>query len=140
MVPKLGSEAFKQLLLQAKAGAAEAQYMVGAAYFNGNGTQRDLAQGERWLLAAAEQGLAHAQCDLGALYAEGKGVKQSHSEAAKWLRKAAEQGDSLGQAGLGSIYAKGFRDKSVGVFDRVILVNASADRIEAYKWFNLALV
>ena len=137
--PKLTSDEFKRFLGQAVAGEAEAQYVVGGAYFNGNGTQCNLAQGERWLLAAAEQGHAFAQCDLGALYAEGKGVKQSYPDALKWLRKAAEQGDVLAQAGLGSLLAKGFRDKAVGFFQRVARANPSVDRVEAYMWFSLAL-
>ncbi len=137
--PKLTSEEFKRFLSQAVAGEAEAQYVVGGAYFNGNGTQRDLAQGERWLLAAAEQGHTFAQCDLGALYAEGKVAKQSYPDALKWLRKAAEKGDVVAQAGLGSLLAKGFRDKSLGFFQRVAGANASVDRVEPYKWFNLAL-
>jgi hypothetical protein len=90
-------------------------------------------------LAAAQQGHAPAQCDLGALYAEGKGVKQSYADALKWLRKAAEQGDTLAQTGLGSLYGKGFRDKTIGFFERVTLANASVDRVEAYMWFSLAL-
>jgi TPR repeat protein len=135
----LTSDEFKRFLGQAVAGEAEAQYVVGGAYFNGNGTQRDLAHGERWLLAAAEQGHASAQCDLGALYAEGKGVKQSYPDALKWLRKAARQGDVLAQANLGSLLAKGFRDKTVGFFQRVARTQESVDRDEAYMWFSSAL-
>jgi TPR repeat protein len=65
--------------------------------------------------------------------------KQSYSDALKWLRRAAEQGDALAMANLGSLYGKGFRNRSAGFRDRVAFANMSVDRVEAYKWFNLAL-
>ncbi len=91
------------------------------------------------MLSAAEQGHAAAQCDLGALYADGRILKQSYSDALKWLKKAAEQGDVLAMASLGSVYGRGFRDRSIGYFQRMVYANTSVDRVEAYKWFSLAL-
>ena len=130
---------FPRLLKEAESGDKDAQYVVGGAYLNGNGVKRDPFRGERWLLAAAEQGQAAAQCDLGALYTDGRILKQSYSNALKWLSKAAEQGDALAMANLGSLYGKGFRDNGIGFFQRVRLANMSVDRVEAYKWFSLAL-
>lgn len=98
-----------------------------------------MAEGARWLRAAAESGLAQAQCDLGAMYLlKNAGVKQSYKEALLWLRRGARQGDALALNNLGIVNAKGFRDYSLGFFDRVRFANATTNHVEAYKWFTLA--
>jgi TPR repeat protein len=72
------------------------------------------------------------------MYLKGIGVKQDYHEGMKWLKKAAEQNDALAQHSLGSVYAKGFRDKSVGFFDKVYHAHLTRDYSEAYKWYTLA--
>jgi TPR repeat protein len=101
----------QQLQAEAERGNTQAQYVLGGAYYNGNGVARNLAQGARWLLKAAEGGYAPAQCDLGVMYQKGVGVEQSFGDAVKWYRKAAEQGDALACHNMGSLKAKGFWDK-----------------------------
>jgi TPR repeat protein len=137
---KLTAVGFAQLWKEAEQGNAQAQFMLAGALYNGNGRQRDPAEGARWLLRAAEQGYAPAQCDLGAMYLKGHGVKQDYGEAMKWLTKAAEQNDALAQHSLGSVCAKGFRDKSVSIFSpmRYAFASATRDYVQAYKWFTLA--
>jgi TPR repeat protein len=138
-MPRLTAEKFAALRSAAEHGDINSQYLAGAAYLNGNGVVRDIALGEKWLLAAAERNHVAAQCDLGALYLDGRILKQSYFDGLKWLSKAAEKGDAVAMAGLGSLNAKGFRERSVGFFERVLYANMGVDRIEAYKWFSLAL-
>jgi TPR repeat protein len=118
----------------------QAQYALGAAYYNGNGVTRNPEEGAKWLQKAAEQGHMAAQCDLGVMYQKGKGVKQDYQATLKWFRLAAEQGDALAQHNLGSVHAKGFKVKGMGFFNPTAFafMKATQDFVEAYKWFSLA--
>jgi len=51
----------------AEQGLAEAQYILGAMYANGQGVSRDDKEAEKWYHKAAEQGLAEAQQALEAM-------------------------------------------------------------------------
>jgi len=135
---KLDPSTLQQLQAEAERGNAQAQFVLGGAYYNGNGVARNLAQGAQWVLKAAEGGYAPAQCDLGVMYQEGVGVDQSFDDAVKWYRKAAEQGDALACHNLGSIRAKGFRDRNLSFFQRMRFARATTNNVEAYKWFTLA--
>lgn len=95
----------------------QAQYTLGGAYYNGNGTKRNPVEGARWLKRAAEQGHIAAQCDLGVMFQKGEGVEQDYQQTLKWLRLAADQGDPLAQHNLGSLNAKGFKLKGMGFFN-----------------------
>ncbi len=136
-MPGLTAEKFAALLSAAERGDANSQYQVGGAYLNGNGVMRDVVLGEKWLLAAAERNHVAAQCDLGALYLDGRVLEQNYFDGVKWLNKAADQGDAKAMAGLGSVNGKGFRERSVGFFERIKYANMGVDRVEAYKWFSL---
>jgi len=128
-----------QLHIDAEKGDAEAQYALGGAYYNGNGVPRNIAEGARWLEMAATNGYARAQCDFGTMFLKkNSGVKQNYGDALKWFRRAAMKGDALAFHNLGSLCTTGFRDYSIGFFDRVRLANATTNHVEAYKWFTLA--
>ncbi len=86
---------------------AQAQYVMGWKYTNGNGVERDDAEAVYWLRKAAEQGYANAQIDLARRYIEGRGITKDDAEAARWTRKAAEQGDEAGIYQLANMYAAG---------------------------------
>ena len=88
-------------------GLANAQFILGALYFNGQGVPQDYAQAAEWSRKAADQGYAGAQNILGALYANGQGVPQDYARAAEWYRKAADQGFAAAQNSLGALYANG---------------------------------
>src|SRR6266852_1564275 len=94
---RLNASTFNQLQKEAEQGNPQAQYALGGAYYNGNGTARNPVEGARWLLKAAENGYAPAQCDLGVMYEKGARVEQSYKDTLKWYRTAAEQGDALAQ-------------------------------------------
>lgn len=135
---KLKASDIERLQAAGERGDLQAQYMLGGAYYNGNGVARDASRGVHWLLKAAEGGYAPAQCDLGVMYQIGAGVDQSFSDAVKWYRKAAEQGDALASHNLGSLRAKGFKDKKLGFFARMRFARSTSDFVQAYKWFALA--
>jgi uncharacterized protein len=104
--------------------AADAQFVLGLMYDNGQGVPQDYAAAGEWYRKSAEQGNAFAQGSLGYQYANGRGVKQDYAAAVEWYRKSAEQGVPIGQLALGAMYADG---KGV-----------PQDYVLAHMWFNLA--
>jgi TPR repeat protein len=91
----------------AEQGDAEAQRLLGLAYYLGLGVLQDYAQAAALYRKSAEQGYAAAQSALGASYAAGRGVPQDYVQAIYWFRKAAEQGDADAQFNLGRLYHHG---------------------------------
>jgi TPR repeat protein len=84
--------ALREFQAAAMQGSADAQFVIGVMYANGQGVPQDYAQAAMWYRKAAEQGDAHAQFLLGLLYAKGLGVPQDYALAVALLSKAAEQG------------------------------------------------
>ena len=80
----------KTLTTKAEQGNAEAQYSLGAAYYNERGVKRSYEQAVYWYKKAAEQGNANAQNNLGVAYHNGNGVEQDKNKAIYWFRKACE--------------------------------------------------
>jgi hypothetical protein len=108
----------------AEKGNAAAQYMLGAAYANGQYVKQDYAEAIKWYRESAEQGNADAQESLGLCYELGQGVPQDYANAVKWYRRGAARGNADAQASLGVCYAAGH--------------GIPKDFVEAYKWLNLA--
>ncbi len=108
----------------AERGDADAQALLGAAYYNGRGVEQDYGEAVRWTRLAAEQGNVRGQSLLGAIYYNGHGVEQDYGEAARWARLAAEQGDAGAQMLLGMSYLSG--------------TGVAQDDISAYVWLTLA--
>ena len=91
----------------AKAGAAEAQMILGMFYFEGLlGLPEDSGQAFHWLRLSAEQGFEEAQAILGALYLM-ESDRQDFDMAHDWLNRAANQGNAYGQYFLGLQYSEG---------------------------------
>ncbi|MBN4047995.1 sel1 repeat family protein [bacterium AH-315-O15] len=78
--------------VEANAGDASSQWVLGYYYENGRGVPQDHAQAMSWYRKAAEQGHVLAQVNLGFAYANGQGVPQDYVEAHKWLNLAASRG------------------------------------------------
>jgi TPR repeat protein len=73
----------------AEAGNAEAQTLLGAMYWSGEGVLRDHKQAAYWYLLAAEKGYARAQNDIGFMYGFGEGIPpRDNVQAYKWLTLA----------------------------------------------------
>jgi TPR repeat protein len=73
----------------AEQGNAEAETLLGAMYWRGEGVPRDHAAAAKWYLRAAEQGYARAQNDIGFMYGFGEGIPPADNvQAYKWLSLA----------------------------------------------------
>ena len=92
---------------QAEAGDANAQFLLGLQFANGDGVKQDYAKAHDWYGKAAAQGHTGAQNNIGVLYLNGHGVAQDASEAANWYRKAADAGDEFAQGNLGELLLTG---------------------------------
>ena len=84
--------AFKLFMLAAEKGHAGAQYMVGEAYFWGDGVEENKEAAVKWYKLAAEKGYVDAYYDVGCAYHYGEGVKENEEEAVRWYKLAAENG------------------------------------------------
>ena len=101
-------QAMAQLRAEAEKGEAEAQFLLGEAYYVGKfGLATNHVEAVKWFRKAAEQKDAQAQCNLGVAYGNGYGVTKDYAEAVKWWRKAAEQNDAAAQFSLGACYDNG---------------------------------
>jgi len=110
--------------VQANAGNAYSQWLLGYYYRTGRGVPQDDAQAMAWYRKAADQGYAAAQFNLGNAYDTGQGVPQDYAEALRWYRLAANQGHVVGLNNLGVMYSHGR--------------GVPQDYVEAHKWANLA--
>src|SRR5262249_37619171 len=92
----------------AEQGNADAQYLLGDAYFNRKGTIRNDIEALRWWRQAAAQEHPVAQNDLGTAHGVGRGEQEPQdAEAAVWFHLAARAGLALAQANLGVLYELG---------------------------------
>jgi uncharacterized protein len=96
-----------ELKLLANQGDLDAQNKLGAAYFNGRGVEKNIAEAQRWFTQAAQKGYAKAQYNLGVMYYAGQGVPQNQAEALNWFSKAAGQGLADAQYNLGVMCYQG---------------------------------
>ena len=105
-------------------GGANAEYMLGMFYANGDVVKEDAEKAVEYWRLAADQGHAKAQFNLGTCYLDGTGVEKDEREAVKWYRLAADQGLSYAQHNLGACYAEG--------------TGVEKDEREAVKWYRMA--
>src|SRR6187399_205770 len=73
----------------ANQGNAEAETLLGAMYWSGEGVPRDHREAARLYLGAAQKGYARAQNDIGFMYGFGEGIPpRDDVQACKWLTLA----------------------------------------------------
>jgi|GEM_PF-2849367 len=108
------------IMAQAKAGDANAQYKLAILYAQGDGVARDKEQVLFWNRKAAEQGHADAQFGMGGMYFVGEGVAKDRQQAMDWFRRAAEQGQVTAQYTLGALHFGDMMDKSVAQGDSLL--------------------
>jgi TPR repeat protein len=89
----------------AELGFPDAQVMLGSAYEQGKGVEKESAEAVRWYRRAAEQGDTTAQNIIGGMYLTGDGVEKDIPTGLDWYRKAAAKGDIAAKIMLGGIYA-----------------------------------
>ncbi len=101
---------------------ANAQYLLGTKYADGDGVTQDYAEAVKWYRRAAEQGHPIGQHALGYMYLNGQGVPQNYVQGHMWLNLAAAQ---LGP-GL-------FRNSAVSGRDEVAKLMTPAEVAEAQR-------
>ncbi len=73
-------------------GNAEAETLLGAMYWSGEGVPRDHVEAARLYLSAAHKGYARAQNNIGFMYGFGEGIPAHDDvQAYKWLSLAIER-------------------------------------------------
>ncbi len=65
--------------------------MIGAFYLTGEGKDKNLEEGIKWLRMPAEQGYMLAQATLSICYASGGGVEKNLLGAAVWQLKMGKE-------------------------------------------------
>ena len=119
-------KAFELLGPLAEENHAEAQFLLGSLYINGQGVEKDDTKGLSWIMKAARQGYDQARLDafsiylelsgrgdasamynLGYMYLHGWGGKQDTDAGIGWLESAAKNGHVHSAKVLSEIYAEG---------------------------------
>ncbi len=91
----------------AKRGFAPGQYMLGVAYWSGEGIRRDKRLGLEWIRRAADGGNMQAQLFMGIVCFEGEETPRNVDAAIVWFEKAAENGSADALFNLGELYRNG---------------------------------
>ena len=82
-------------------------YSIGVMYFDGEGTQANMAKGNDYYLAAAKAGYSDAMYQLAFSYNDGAGVEKDYTKAAYWFEQSANLGDESAMYNLAVSYLKG---------------------------------
>jgi TPR repeat protein len=144
-----------ELVKEAEAGDAEAQYNLGQCYENGQVGIKDNKEAVKWYTKSAEQGYAKTAFALSRCYEDGKGVPRDKKEAKKWFIKGVESNDESELLRiLEAVYyegGEGGEEKKVLLYRRLAeLGNVKAqrelsrcnlnlvDRKEAVEWLTKA--
>jgi hypothetical protein len=120
------TKSYELLLPLGEENNAEAQFLLGFLYVNGQGVEKDDTEGLSWIMKAARQGYAEArssalsicldlanQGDATAMYnvgymcLQGWGEEQDPNVCIGWLETAAKSGHVRSAKVLSGIYAKG---------------------------------
>ena len=83
---------FKKLLIKAQ-NDPNAQFQLGAKYYNGEEVDQNYIEAIKWFTKSAENGNTQAQYNLAVMYENGEGIKENMEEALKWYKKSAELGN-----------------------------------------------
>jgi TPR repeat protein len=106
LAQRLAKEALPELKTQALTDPTSAR-LLGALYFWGVGTERDVPLGARWWKYAAERGDPSAMASLALCYRDGLGFDQDKKAAFTLAKKAADAGHPRGMDLLGEFYSLG---------------------------------
>lgn len=125
----LFKSSFSKQLEKAAKGDAIAQYQVGLAYYDGQGTSRDLLQATIWWKKSADQGNIDAIYNLGVCYANGQGVEQDDAKALEFFHKAAQHNIPEAYSYIGNRIR-------FGTFKPTTYVADIEKNMEAAEWFS----
>lgn len=111
---------FTDLVKEANAGQAAAQFYVAMHYQAGKDTAKDMNQAFAWYKKAADQGIPAAQLNVGRMLADGLGTSKNMTLARTYLEKAASHGDNRAS------------------FNLALMEEHKKDFIGAYQWYELS--
>lgn len=74
------------------------RFLLGMAYYNGKGVEKDFFQATKWLRESAIRGSVEGAFALGACYANGHGVPKDYIESYAWYNLAAIRGNEEASA------------------------------------------
>jgi len=109
---------------RAERGDAEAQFMLGTLYRNGDGVLQNDKQAVEWFQRAANQGYVRALSALGSSYWAGRGVPQDYSQAYFWYQLALAEGDQNSKSLLEGLSTQLTREQVANV------------RLQAEAWLH----
>lgn len=92
-VSELSAEEIQLVESAADEGDVEAQLVIGAIYYSGNGTSKDYVKARKYLEMAVQQGNVEAMVILSSIYAQGLGVDQDVEKSMQLLIEAANNGN-----------------------------------------------
>ena len=91
----------------AGAGVSEAQFLMGTAFAEALGKDRDDGAAAEWYRRAADNGHVLAAHNMGNIHYSGTGVEQDDALAVYWWMQSAKAGDAIPQFRLGQMYEQG---------------------------------
>lgn len=103
----IASSVISDVETMAAAGVSEAQFLMGTAYAEALGKERNDGIAANWYRRAADNGHVLAAHNMGNIYLSGTGVSQDDALAVFWWTQAALAGDAIVQYRLGQMYEQG---------------------------------
>ncbi|OVE80923.1 hypothetical protein BVY03_05110 [bacterium K02(2017)] len=132
-------QSFQILKPLADKGEGEAQHYTGLMYLDGMGTEKDLAQGLKWLDLAVKNNQLLAMWKLADIHFNGKGVSKNVSLGISYYKKAAMAGMVKAQILLGTLYLIGdIIPKNLN--EAMIYFQLAADQGEAIGQYHMGLL
>ena len=111
---------FRDLMLQAKEGDIQAQYLLACKYDTGNGVRKDQKKAKKWYFQAAKQGDMHTQFVIGSFF-----EPRNRLNASRWYLKSAQQGYAKAQCKMAYQNKFGY--------------GVECDYEEAFNWYLKAI-
>ena len=106
VVHELNAFSLRDTREKALNGDVREQFLLGTAYFEGSGVEKNDWEAAHWFQRAADQGHAKAMTSLGIMYCLGRGVPKDAIEGVKWLIIAARRGHAPAKKALDTAKAK----------------------------------
>lgn len=103
----VASSVIEQVEAIANEGVGEAQFLMGTAYAEALGKNKNDRAAAEWYRLAANNGHVLAAHNMGNIHFSGTGVSQDDAMAVVWWTQAAQAGDAIVQYRLGQMYEQG---------------------------------
>ncbi len=100
IVHELNAFSLRETREKAMNGDIREQFLLGSAYLEGSGVEKNEWEAAHWFQRAADKGHAKAMTSLGLMYCLGRGVPKDVIEGVKWLTIAARQGHAPAKKSL----------------------------------------